>query len=449
MSRQPLTFDQNKLTDLEQTVQETLAKAQTQGASAVEVALGLNQGLSVTARLGELETLEHHRDQGLSLTVYLGQRKGSASTNDLNPDSIQETVTKAINFARLGGEDEAAGLPEKDWLATSFPDLDQHHPWPIDADQALAIAIECEQAARAVSSEINNSEGASVTAHEGVSVFANSLGFCHSHLATRHSLGCSVLGRRGEEMQRDYWYTVARDAGHLQAAAEVGRIAGERTVKRLGARGLSTRQCPVLLAPEIARSLLGSFAGAISGGNLYRKSTFLLDAKDTRIFPEFIHIHEQPLLPGALASASYDAEGVATRIKDLVKDGVLLDYLLDTYSARKLGLASTGNAGGVHNMTLDAGNLDFNGLLKQMDTGLLVTELLGQGVNLVTGDYSRGAAGFWVERGEIQYPVEEITIAGNLKDMFQSIVAVGNDVDRRGSIHTGSILLANLSVAGS
>ncbi|MGZ8226168.1 MAG: metalloprotease PmbA, partial [Methylococcaceae bacterium] len=420
---------QQQINLLKNTVQELLDEATKQGASAAEAGLSQENGLSVSVRLGDVETIEHHCDQGLGITVYFGQRKGSASTTDLSPDSIRETVSAACSIARYTSEDEYAGLPEKELLQTEFPDLDLHHPWEIKADQAIALAIECEDAARFYHEEISNSEGASVNTHQGIRVMGNTLGFLQGYASTRHSLSCSVLAQRGDSMQRDYWYTVARNASNLEAPAEVGKKAAERTVRRLGARSLSTRQCPVLYSAEIAGSLMGSLIGAISGGNLYRKSSFLLDALDTRIFPEFIHVYEQPYLKGALGSGAYDAEGVATKPRDIVSDGVLRSYVLSTYSARKLGMHSTGNAGGVHNLAITPGRHDFQAMLMQLDCGLLVTELMGQGVNMVTGDYSRGAAGFWVENGVIQYPVEEITIAGNLKEMFKNIVAVGNDVD--------------------
>jgi PmbA protein len=402
----------------------------------------------VSARLGDVETIEHHCDQGLGITVYFGQRKGSASTTDLSPDSIKETVSAACSIARYTSEDEYAGLPEKELLATEFPDLELNHPWGVSVDEAIALAIECEDAARTYDAEISNSEGASVNTHQGIHVMGNSLGFLHGYISTRHSLSCSVLAQRGDSMQRDYWYSVSRNALSLEQPIEIGKKAAERALRRLEGRSLSTRQCPVLYSAEIASSLLASFIGAISGGNLYRKSSFLLDALDSQIFPEFIHIHEQPHLKGALGSAAYDGEGVATKTRDIVSDGILRSYVLSTYSARKLGLRSTGNAGGVRNLTITPGELDYQGMLKQLDTGLLVTELMGQGVNMVTGDYSRGAAGFWVENGEIQYPVEEITIAGNLKDMFKNIIAVGNDVDYRGNVRTGSILVERMSIAG-
>ncbi|MDD1610390.1 MAG: metalloprotease PmbA [Methylococcaceae bacterium] len=433
---------------LKNSVQEILDEAKRQGATAAEAGLSLQDGLSVTARLGEVETIEHDCSQNLGVTVYFGQCKGSASSTDLSPASIKETVSAACSIARYTSADAYAGLPDKDLLATEFPDLDLYHPWGISADEAIALAIECENAARFYDAEITNSEGATVNSHQGISVFGNSLDFLQGRLSTRHSLSCSVLGQRGDSMQRDYWYSVARNAQCLESAIEVGKKAAERTLRRLGAQSLTTRQCPVLYSAEMAASLLGSLIGAVSGGNLYRKSSFLLNALDTQIFPEFIHVYEQPHLLGALGSSIYDGEGVATQARDIVKDGILRGYVLSTYSARKLGLRSTGNAGGVHNLTITPSDLDFEALLSQMNTGLLVTELMGQGVNMVTGDYSRGAAGFWVENGVIQYPVEEITIAGNLKTMFKNIVAIGNDVDYRGNVRTGSILVEQMSIAG-
>jgi PmbA protein len=442
---------QNKveIARLETIVANVLEEAKNQGASAAEVGLSIERGLSVTCRLGAVETIEHHRDQGLGITVFFGQQKGSASLTDLTDDSIKDGVKAACSIARFSGEDRFSGLPDSDRLATQFPDLDVCHPWELSADQAITLALDCETVARELDPLITNSEGATVNSHQGISVLGNSLGFLNGYESTRHSLSCSVIGQQGDDMQRDYWYTVARNAHDLESSRSVGVMAAERAVRRLGAQSLSSRQCPVLYAPEVAASLLGHFIGAISGGSLYRKSSFLLDALETRVFPEFIRIHEQPFLPKALGSSAYDGEGVAARAHDIVTDGILASYVLGSYSARKLGMESTGNAGGVHNLTIEPGDQDQQGLLATMDTGLLVTELIGQGVNQVTGDYSRGATGFWVEGGVVQYPVEEITIAGNLKDMYQNIVAVGNDVDLRRNTRTGSILVAQMTVAGS
>lgn len=440
---------QQQINQLKTIVQSLLDEARQQGASAAEAGLSQETGLSVSVRLGEVETIEHHCDQGLGITVYFGQRKGSASTTDLSPESIKETVTAACSIARYTSTDDYAGLPEPDSLQTQFPDLQLYQPWSIEADAAIALALSCEEAARTYHADITNSEGATLNTHQGIRVLGNSLGFLQGYAATRHSLSCSVIAQRGESMQRDYWYSVARHPERLQAAEEVGRKAGERTIRRLGARTISTRQCPVLFSAEIAGGLLASLISAVSGGNLYRKSSFLLDALGQTIFPEFITISEQPYLPGGLGSAAYDSEGVATQTRHIVENGVLSGYVLGSYSARRLGMKSTGNSGGVHNLSITTGNEDLAGLLAKMDTGLWVTELMGQGVNLVTGDYSRGAAGFWVEQGKIAYPVHEITIAGNLKDMYKHIIAVGNDVDYRGNIRSGSILLEQMSIAGA
>jgi PmbA protein len=441
--------EQAQLTQLQSLVAECLDEAARQGATGAEAGVSVESGLSVTARLGEVETVEHHRSRGLGLTVYIGQRKGSASTSDLSREAMRETVAAACRIARYAAEDQYAGLPDPDMLATEFPDLDVYHPWEPDAETAIDIAIRCENAARGHHPEIANSEGASLNTFQGLRVMGNSLGFLHGYASSRHSLSVSVIGERAGEMQRDDWWTVARDSRDMESPEEVGRKAAERAIRRLGARPLSTRQCPVLFAADIASSLLGHFIGAIRGGNLYRKSSFLLDHLGKPVFPEFVQIHEEPHLKKALGSVPYDAEGVRTVPHHLVRNGVLESYVLSTYSARKLGMKSTGNAGGVHNLIIDPGELDLPGLLNRMGTGLLVTDLMGQGVNLVTGDYSRGAAGFWVENGTIQHPVEEITIAGNLRDMFKRILAVGSDVDLRGNTRTGSILIEKMTVAGN
>jgi len=434
---------------LKEVVSALISEAGQLGASAAEAGMSMEQGLSVTARLGEVETVERHQEQGLGLTVYFGQRKGSASTTDFSPDAIRETAEAACRIAKLASEDKFSGLPDASLLATGkLPDLNLYHPWDVDAEQAIELAIECEESARSYDAEISNSEGATVSRHQSIRVLGNSLGLLQGYPATRHSVSCSVIGQRGDSMQRDYWYSVARDALDLEVAVDIGRKAAERTVSRLGARSISTRNSPVLYSAEAASSLIRNFLGAISGGNLYRKSSFLLDSLGKQVFPDFIRIHEQPFLPKGLGSATFDGEGVALRARDIVNEGVVRSYLLSSYSARKLGMETTGNAGGVHNLTVEPGEQDLSDLLASMGSGLLVTELMGQGVNMVTGGYSRGASGFWVENGEIQFPVEEITIAGNLSDMLKNIVAVGKDIDLRGNIRTGSILVSEMTLAG-
>ena len=450
MSSNPIPApEQAHLDQLKSLVADCIQETRNQGATGAEVGVSMEAGLSATARLGEVETIEHHRSRGLGLTVYIGQRKGSASTSDLSPVAMRETVAAAVRIARHAAEDPCAGLPDADLLATEFPELDLYYPWAIEPEAAIDLAVACENAARNHHADISNSEGASLNTFEGLRVMGNSLGFLHGYASSRHSLSVSVIGERGQQMQRDDWWTVARDARNLQSPEEVGSMAAERTIRRLGARSLSTRQCPVIFAADVATSLLGHFIGAIRGGNLYRKSSFLLDQLGKPVFPDFVQIHEQPHLKKALGSVPYDAEGVRTVPHHLVRNGILESFVLSTYSARKLGMTSTGNAGGVHNLIIDPGTLDQAGLLQKMGTGLLVTELMGQGVNLVTGDYSRGAAGFWVENGTILYPVEEFTIAGNLRDMLKTLVAVGNDVDLRGNTRTGSIMLEQLTIAGN
>jgi PmbA protein len=435
--------------DLASVVTLILEEAKRQGASAAEAGVNAENGLSVTVRLGEVETVEHNRDKGLGVTVYFGQRKGSASTSDFSREAVRETVGAACAIARNTAEDPCAGLADAALMAAHIPDLDLNHPWALSAEHAIELAKECEAAAQAVDKRITNSEGATVSSHAGKRVYGNSHGFFGAYPSSRHSVSCAVIADDGHGMQRDYWYTVARDRDDLEAVRGVGQRAGERTVRRLGGRRLSTRQVPVLFIADVAGGLFGNFIRAVRGESLYRKASFLLDQLGETIFPEFMRIHEQPHLQKALGSAPFDGEGVATRARDLVTAGVLQGYVLDSYAARKLGTQTTGNAGGVHNLTVDPGPLDFAGLLKEMDSGLLVTEMMGMGVNIVTGDYSRGAAGFWVENGTVQYPVEEITIAGNLREMFKGIVAVGNDVDIRSNTRTGSVLIERMTVAGT
>ena len=429
-------------------VQEVLAEAGRQGASAAEANIGMSQGLAVTVRLGEVETVEHNRDKSLGVTVYLGQRSGSASTSDLRPAALRDTVRAAVTIAKYIAADDCAGLADPERLATTVPDLDLYHPWRFTLDEAIERARACEQAARDVDSRIRNSEGATLSSYEGLDVYGNTHGFIGATATTRHSLSCAVIGQDASGMQRDYWYTLARAAGDLETPEQVGRESARRSLRRLGGRKLATRRTPVLYEAPVAASLLSHFVSAIRGSSLYRQASFLLDHLGKPVFAPPIRIHEQPHLKGALGSAAFDNEGVATAPRDVVKDGSLQGYVLDSYAARKLKLATTGNAGGVHNLTIEPGRHDLAGLIKTMHTGLLVTELIGFGVNTVTGDYSRGAAGFWVENGEIQYPVEEITIAGNLKDMFLCVREVGSDVDVRGNIRSGSLLIEGMTLAG-
>jgi PmbA protein len=428
--------------------QDMLDYARQRGASAASAEVSVGFGQSVIVRQGEVETIEYNRDKGLSVSVYLGQRRGNASTSDFSPQAVRDTVDAALSIARYTAKDDCAGLPDADMLARDCPDMDLYHPWDLPVDAAIDLARRCEQAALDADKRISNSEGATVNLHEAQFITANSLGFIGGFPTSRHSLSCAVIAGEEDAMERDYWYAVARDARDLMDAQQVGHIAAERTVRRLNARQLDTMQVPVLFEAPIAAGLLGSFVGAVSGGSLYRKSSFLLDRIDQQIFAPHINISDVPDIPKGLGSSPFDDEGVRTRRRVVVENGVLRGYFLGSYSARKLGLRTTGNAGGSHNLILQSGERDFTGLLKLMGRGLLVTELLGQGVNQVTGDYSRGAAGFWVERGEIQYPVQEITIAGNLKDMFRNIVAVGNDVLVQGSKQCGSILVEGMTVAG-
>lgn len=436
-------------TQSEALIASILSEAQLLGASAAEAALSIGSGLSVTVRLGEVETIEHNRDKGIGITVYFGQRKGTASTSDFSAAAIRETVRAASNIAKFTAEDDCSGLADASLMARNIPDLDLFHPWALPPEQAIAIAQACEDAARAVDARITNSEGASLSSHQGLHIYANSHGFIGASNSTRHSLSCAVIGQDASGgMQRDYWFSVARDQQGLDTPVLIGQRAAERTLRRLDARRLETCQVPVLFASEIATSLLGHFISAIRGGNIYRKSSFLVDQLGKQIFPDFVHIHERPHLKKALGSAPFDGEGVATQARDWVSGGVLQGYVLDSYAARKLGMQTTGNAGGVHNLLIDSGTHDLSAMLKIMDRGLLVTELIGMGVSTLTGDYSRGAAGFWVEHGELQYPVEEITIAGNLREMFMQIAEVGNDVETRGNLRSGSILIENMTIAG-
>src|SRR5271166_3255021 len=432
--------------DLESIIRLSLEEAKTRGASQAEAAVSQDTGLNVGVRLGEVETLEHQRDRSMGITVYFGQRKGSASTADFSLDAVRATVAKACSIARFTAEDACAGLADPALMAASPPNLDLAHPWEVTADAAIEIAKACEAAALGFDSRINNSEGASVATHRGLHVYGNTHGFVGGYPTTSHTLSCVVLAGTGEDMQRDYWYSSSRDWRDLESGEVVGVESARRTIARLGPRKLSTRHAPVLFNPEMARGLIGHFTAAIRGSSQYRQSSFLLNAAGQRIFPPGFSISERPHIPKAMGSAPFDEEGVATRDRELIADGVLTGYILSSYSARKLGLKTTGNAGGAHNLIVAANTTGgMPQMLARLGSGLLVTELMGQGINMVTGDYSRGAAGFWVEKGVIQYPVAEITIAGNLRDMFEGIVAVGDDIDTRGGIRTGSILLTEMT----
>ncbi len=433
---------------LREAVQVALAEAKSQGASAAETAASLSQGLVVNVRKGELETVEHTRDRGLVVSVYLGQRTGSASTSDYTLASVRETVLAACSIARYTEEDACHGLADPDRLAKDPVDLDLYHPWRPTVDQTRDLALECEDKALSIDKRIDNSEGASVDTHEGCEVYGNSQGFIGHTQKSRQGISCSVIGSEDGAMQRDYWYSAGRRFDELDSAADVGEKTARRTLRRIGARRVPTCQVPVIYEAPIASSLLSHFISAISGGALYRKASFLLDQMDKQIFPNFVRIHEQPLLRGAMGSAAFDSEGVATAARDIVREGVLQGYVLGSYSARRLKMETTGNAGGVHNLTIDPGKQNLNDIIKSVGKGFFVTELIGFGINNVTGDYSRGAAGLWIENGEIVYPVEEVTVAGNLKDIFRNIVAVGSDVDTRRSTRCGSILVEELTIAG-
>ncbi len=433
---------------LQQLAEDVLKHAREKGATACEVDVSEGFGQSVGVRCDEVETIEFNRDKGIGISVYSGQRKGYASTSDFSPQALRETVEAALNIARFTAEDDCAGLADAALMAKDCPDLDLFHPWALTVEDAIETARRCEQAAFAASPLVSNSEGASVSTQQAHFVSANSLGFMGGYPTSRHYISCSVIAGEQDAMQRDDWYTTRRCAAELDDAASVGRTAAERAVARLGGRKVKTGEFPVLFEAPLAGGLLGSLVHAVSGGALYRKSSFLLDHLGKRVMPDFVNICERPHILRGLGSGSFDSDGVATRDRDIVTGGILQGYFLSTYTGRKLGMPTTANAGGSHNLIIQPGELDLDGLLARMGRGLLVTELLGHGINYVTGDYSRGAAGYWVENGKIAYPVEEITIAGNLKAMLAGIVAVGNDVVVRGSKQTGSILIDRMTVAG-
>lgn len=428
---------------------DVLSHAASSGATACEVDVSEGFGQSVSVRRQEVDTIEYNRDKGVSITAYIGQRRGHASSSDFSRQALRDTVSAALSIARFTAEDPCAGLPEEKLLARKDMDLDLYHPWQVSVEHALDIARRCEQAAFDVSPMIRNSEGASVSLQQSQFVSANSLGFVGGFPTTRHYVSCSVIAGEGDDMQRDDWYSVRRNAAELSAPEAIGDYAARRALSRLGARKLKTCQVPVMFEAPLAVALIGNFVHAVSGGSLYRKTSFLLDSLGKQVFPDFVQISERPHLKKELGSSPFDDDGVATRNREVVKDGVLQGYFLSTYTARKLGMQTTANAGGSHNLIVKPGPLGFRGMLKKMGRGLLVTELLGQGVNYVTGDYSRGAAGYWVENGEVAYPVHEITIAGNLKDMLRNIVAIGNDVLEARPKQVGSILMEKMTVAGN
>lgn len=435
--------------ELESIVKLMLDEARSQGADQAEAAASRDTGLSTTARLGDVESLEYTNDRGVGITVYKDSRKGNASTSDFSPGALRETVTKACSFARYTAADEYAGLADSSRMATDIPDLALMHEWNIESDEAIRMAIACEDEALRFDKRISNSEGASVSTSTGARAYGNSHGFLASYSKSSHSISCVVVGEVDGDMQRDYYYSAARDPADLEDIQEIGRKAAERTVNRLGARKIKTTSAPVLFAPEAARGFIGHAIGAIAGGAQYRRSSFLLDAVGEQLFPKFLQVQERPHLPKAMASAPYDAEGVATSDREIVVDGKLQGYILSSYSARRLNLETTGNAGGAHNIIVPGNVADMQAILAIMNDGILVHELIGHGVNAVTGDYSRGAVGYWVQNGEITYPVHEITIAGNLKDLYGRISAIGNDQDLRGGIRCGSLLVDEMAIAGA
>lgn len=445
MSDTRFTYPHDKLKEL---ATDVLKYATERGASAAETEVSEGFGQTVTVRQGEVETIEYNRDKGIGVTVYIGKQRGHASTSDFTSKAMRDTVDAALSIAKFTASDDCAGLADPDLLARAVPELDLWHPWDLPVERAIELAQACEAAGFAVDARVSNSEGATVSTQETQFAYGNTLGFLDGYPSSRHGVWCSLIAGKNDAMQRDDWYETARDPADLPGPDTVGRRAGERAIQRLGARKIATTQVPVLFEAPIAASLLGHFTAAVSGGSLYRRSSFLLDSIGQQVFAPHVKVSDLPHIPKGLASSPFDDEGVATRARDIVSDGIVRGYFLGSYSARKLGLRSTGNAGGNHNLVLQDTGEDFTALLRKMGTGLLVTELMGQGVNSVTGDYSRGAAGYWVENGSIAYPVQEITIAGNLKDMFRGIAAAGTDIVRRGSRQCGSILVERMTVAG-
>ena len=445
-SGDPADFNTDELKNIVETM---LGEARLKGASSAEAGLNIETGLSVTVRMGEVETVEHNRDRSFGLTVYFGKRKGSASTTDFSRQAITDTVQAACDIARYTEEDEYAGLADKDRLAMTYPDLNLDHSWELSTEHAIEIARQCEDSALSFDKQISNSEGGYLTTHKDYRIYANSHGLCGHYFSTRHSTGCTVIASKSERMERDYWYSISRKHEHLDAPEDIGKMAAQRALQRLGAVRTKTQRVPVVFQAEVARGLLGHFVRAVSGGAQYREASFLLGKLNESVFPERIRIDERPHIKQAIGSAPFDSEGVVNTEHDIVTDGILQSYVLDSYAARRLATQTTGNAGGVHNLFIQHDGKDLAGLLKEMGTGILVTEVMGQGVNIVTGDYSRGGTGFWVENGEIQYPIEEFTLAGNLADIYRNLALVGNDVDTRSSLCTGSWLINEMMIASS
>jgi PmbA protein len=429
-------------------IDSVLTQAKAMGASAAEADVGAGAGLSANVRKGEIDKLEYERDKGLGITIYIDGQKGNSSTSDFSETAIKDAVQAAVNIARYASRDECAGLVEPEQMAKEVPDLDLYHPWSISPEAAINLAIECEQAAFACDKRISNSDGSVVSTYSGINLYGNSNGFINGWKWSSHTIDCTVIAEDKNGMQRDGWYSKTRDFNELESISEISKEAARRTVSRLGSRKLSTRQVPVIFEAPVASGLFSAFITAIAGGSLYRRASFLLDKKGEQVFASHINIREQPHIKKALGSAPFDNDGVATRERDIIKGGILQDYVLSGYSARKLGLQTTGNAGGVHNLVIETGPDDLDKMIKDMGTGLLITDMIGFGVNQVTGDYSRGASGYWVENGELVYPVEEITVAGNLIDMYKNIISIGNDVDPRGNVLTGSVMIDGMTVAG-
>jgi PmbA protein len=429
-------------------IDSVLTQAKAMGATAAEADIGAGAGLSANVRKAEIDKLEYERDKGLGITVYIDGQKGNASSSDFSEAALKESVQAAIRIAQHASHDDCAGLIEPELMATEVPDLDLYYPWSISPEAAIDLAIECEQAAFACDKRISNSDGSVVSTYSGINLYGNTNGFIDGWNWSSHTIDCTVIAEDNNGMQRDGWYSKTRDFNDLQSINDISKEAVRRTVSRLGSRKLSTRQVPVIFEAPVASGLFSAFITAIAGGSLYRRASFLLDKKGEQVFADHINIREQPHMKKALGSAPFDNDGVATRARDIIKDGILQDYVLSGYSARKLGLQTTANAGGVHNLVIESGQNNLEEMIKEMNTGLLITDMIGFGVNQVTGDYSRGASGFWVENGELVYPVEEITVAGNLVDMYKNIISIGNDIDPRGNVLTGSVMIDAMTIAG-